>query len=690
MRGGGLRGLFGDRRARELERLVAERTRALAAETARAEQARREAEEASRTKSEFLANVSHEIRTPLNAVLGMTSVLLSTPLGHDQREWVATIRRSGEELLVILNDILDLSKIEAGRLEIETLRFTPIDCVEEAVELLAESAARKGLEIGSLVAADVPAAVLSDATRLRQVLVNFLGNAVKFTSEGEVFVHVEAVSVEQDTVELRFAIRDTGPGIAADRMDRLFKPFSQADSSITRLYGGTGLGLAISQRLVERLGGVVAVESEPGRGSTFSFTIHCQAARPDADGARRETAGLAGKRLLLAGLRGAALRAVEGYARQWGLICEQASGPALPEPRPDVALIDQEDAAAADWLQTLEDAWLPVVLLRPAGFEEIGEDWAPTVIQRPVRRAHLLIAVRAALGLPVGVLPASRGREDTAEIRAGLPGSLRILLAEDNSVNQKVALLLLERLGYRADVAANGLEALAALRRQPYDVVLMDVQMPEMDGLEAARRIRAEWPPHTRPRIIAMTANALRGDREICLEAGMDDYLSKPVLIDELRQALLRASLVSREDRRAPSVPAPAEKNAAEPPILESSALDNLFRLEQHAGREIVRGVVDSFLSEVPSRMARMRQAIAEGDAETLNFTAHVLKGSSAQLGALRLAEVCRDLEGRSRDGDLEGSEELLGLLEKEAARAVDALQARVRLIGRSASPQPA
>jgi ligand-binding sensor domain-containing protein/signal transduction histidine kinase/CheY-like chemotaxis protein/HPt (histidine-containing phosphotransfer) domain-containing protein len=666
------------RRERELERLVEERTRALAEEKARAEQARRQAEEASRSKSEFLANVSHEIRTPMNAVIGMTSVLLGTPLNRDQRDWVTTIRRSGEELLVILNDILDLSKIEAGRLEIEILRFSVLNCVEEAVELLAESAARKKLEIGCLVGADVPAAVLSDATRLRQVLVNFLGNAVKFTSHGEVFIHVGAAPDAREAVELRFSIHDTGPGISPDRMERLFKPFSQADASITRLFGGTGLGLVISQRLVERLGGKVAVESEPGRGSTFSFTILCQPAPLDPDGVRMETEGLAGKRLLLAGIREPALRVAEGYAGQWGLRCERASGEpgVLPGARPDLAMIDQEDPSASEWLRSLEDAWIPVVILRPIGVQEGTEEWSPVAVHRPLRRANLLIAFRSALGLPVGAVSSSLGCEDTAEIRSGLPGSLRILLAEDNSVNQKVALLLLERLGYRADVAANGLEALEALRRQPYDVVLMDVQMPEMDGLEAARRIRDEWPPETRPRIVAMTANALRGDRETCLEAGMDDYLSKPILLDNLRQALLRAALLNRDPRREPmSHP----ETPAEPPILDAAALDSLFRLEQLAGKEIVRGIIDSFVAEAPGRMARMRQAIAEGNAEDLNFAAHVLKGSAAQLGALRLAEGCRELEERGRVGDLDGADELVRRLEGEASRAAAALQARIR-----------
>jgi signal transduction histidine kinase/ActR/RegA family two-component response regulator len=442
------------RLARRLEGLVRERTESLALseaesrerarrltetvqELARSEKearaAKEEAERANRFKSEFLANMSHEIRTPMNAVIGMTSILASSRLTPEQREYVRTIRSSGESLLALLNDILDFSKIEAGKLVIEASPFALRQCVEEAVDLLATQAARKGLGIGCRVDPAVPALIESDATRLRQILVNLLDNAVKFTSSGEVLIRVEACSprlelAPGELVELRFAVRDTGIGISAGRLDRLFRPFSQADSSTSRLYGGTGLGLAISRRLAEGLGGRMGVESEPGQGSTFWFTIRCRAV----------------------------------------------------------------------------DATLPDLGSRPP---------------EPVGRSQPGVAGRSA--------------------ESGLP-PLRILVAEDNVINQKVALLLLQQLGYAADVAADGEETLAALRRQRYDVIFMDVQMPGMDGLEATRRIRDEWPAEERPRIIAMTANALRDDREGCLAAGMDDYLSKPVLLEDLRAALSR------------------------------------------------------------------------------------------------------------------------------------------------------
>ncbi len=542
-------------RERELLVLVEERTHALQEERDRAEAARREAERADRAKSEFLANMSHEIRTPMNAVIGMSSVLLDAPLSPEQRQHVDTIRASGEALLGILNDILDFSKVEAGALEIEAMPFDVRHCLLDAIELLSAEALRKGLEIDCEVDDAVPAAVISDPTRLRQILVNLLGNAVKFTARGEIRLTLDAVPVEEGLLELRFSVQDTGIGIPPERMDRLFKPFSQADPSSTRVYGGSGLGLAISDRLAGKLGGRMWVESEPGKGSTFHFTIRCRPA-PAFD-----TAG-------------------------W----ERRESDALADPDP-------------------------------------------------------------ALG-------------------QRLP--LRILVAEDNSVNQRVALLLLEKLGYSADVAGNGHEALDALRRQPYDLILMDVQMPGMDGLEATRRIQAEWPAGERPRILAMTASALVADRNACLDAGMDGFLSKPVLIRELQAAL--RSLGRPPDPAAAGL---APDLPAAPPALDPVYLDRLHRLQEVTGRAVVGEIVDGFLEEIPRRLARLREALAAGDAEALAFVAHSLKGSSAQLGALRLASLSHVLELEARSGSLEGAAALVDDVARELARVAPELKAR-------------
>ncbi len=505
------------------------------------------AEEASQSKSEFLANMSHEIRTPLNAVLGMMSLLLETPLSPAQREYVATARSSGAALLGVINDILDISKIEAGKLEIEAAPFVLRECLEEAMGILAPKAQSKGLALHYRVADGVPAAIESDAARLRQILVNLLDNAVKFTPEGEVHLEVEPGPEREGLIEIRFAVRDTGIGIPAERIGRLFKPFSQADSSMSRLYGGTGLGLVISQRLTERLGGRMWVESQTGRGSSFRFT-----------------------------LRG-----------------------------------------------------------------------------------------RPALSLPSRFTPEP---DDLAGTRMAERHPLRILLAEDNSINQRVGLLLLERMGYVADVAGNGIEVLAAMRRQPYDLVLMDVQMPIMDGLETTRRIRAEFSPERQPRVVALTANVMREQREACIAAGMDDFVQKPIVFADLRAALAQC------DQKEPAAPEPPAPPPDGPPPIDSTRLDSLRQLGDRAGKQIVQTLIDTYLAETPRRLAQIREALGRSDAADLTFVAHSLKGISAQLGVVRVAAISSELEQAARDAELGSAAGLLAELEREIARALPLL----------------
>ncbi|MDB5746893.1 MAG: hybrid sensor histidine kinase/response regulator [Massilia sp.] len=685
----------------ELERQVSVRTEQL-------ERAKNAAEAASRAKSAFLATMSHEIRTPMNGVLGMTEMLLGTSLSETQRNYTRLVKRSGEHLLVIINDILDFSKIEAGKLTIEYINFNLWDLLDDIHTVYTPQAQNKGIALDFDIANDIPVAICGDPNRLRQIMANLLGNAIKFTEQGRIEARVRVASEDSQAVMLRFEVIDTGIGISREARTRLFEAFSQADDSTTRKFGGTGLGLAISKQLVELMGGAIGVDNGARQGSVFWFTVSFDKRRvdPDAPGEAGHTPHhtLDGIRVLVVDENETSRIGLERHLAAWNVACEGAATAhdAFARLRSAASAGQPFDAAVVDMELTQSSGLLLATtikadpLTRPTRLILLSpERLAADPVQRreagvayqliePARAADLFacLGTRArGLTAPAPQFlpppPAPRG-QGTARIR-------RVLLAEDNPVNVEVAKAMLESLGLQAQVAQNGLEALEAVRRNTFEAVLMDCQMPLMDGFAATAAIRGDEQgaglPRTLP-IIAITANALQGDREACLAAGMDDYLSKPFTQAELAGAIgrwiaLPLSSSVHHGEAEPTLP-PEVREVIQRDAINARALDNIRALSQQGGDALVQKVVQAYVGDAPQHLRTLRQAVVGHDADTVRRVAHSLKSASANVGAETLARLCKNLEQMGRNASVTGAAALLTDMEDEFQAVQQSLNAMI------------
>jgi two-component system, sensor histidine kinase and response regulator len=647
------------------------------------EMARKRAEEATRAKSEFLANISHEIRTPMNAMIGMAELALSTRITREQREYLNAIQGSADALLTLVNDLLDFSKIEARKLQLDHVAFNLRDALEDTMRVLAPRAHQKGLELACHVTSDLPPVLVGDPLRLRQIVVNLVGNAIKFTEQGEVVLRVQVETHYNGDIQLRFSVADTGIGIPPDKQAVIFEAFSQADSSTTRRYGGTGLGLAISAQLVELMGGSISVESQPNRGSTFHFTARFEVQQPGMENLPSRWRTLTDLPVLIVDDNATNRRILEEVFTNWrmrpvavegGVAALATLEKSMRTDQPFAVVLldghmpDMDGFAVAERIS--EDrryAGTKLVMLTSAGQPEdvarCRKLGISAYLTKPIKQSELFDVIVSAIGQPV------KERASTPKRRKRSRPALRklqVLVAEDNQVNQLVATRIFEKLGHQVTVVNNGREALAAVHAGKFDLIAMDVQMPEMDGLDATRAIRAvERAAGTHIPIIAMTAHAMKGDRERCLAAGMDGYTSKPIRIRDLEQAI--AQLISPINSASVSVPEAEQADG----VIDHAAL--LVGVD--GDRRLLRELIHLFLADCPQGLAKIKDAIRCGDARALGRAAHTLKGSVGNFARKSAFAAAQRLEIMGRDGNLDNAGEVFRTLESELARLTEELR---------------